>query len=110
MGRTNYQRGYEIERKIVHELTGRGFLVVRSAGSHSKVDVLGISRRRILAVQSKRTKRFSMAAYRKEIAGIQATIKEHNIDEVIDFEFWVWVDRQGFRKWKVTIDSVSEVA
>ncbi|MTV50904.1 hypothetical protein GJ688_18455 [Heliobacillus mobilis] len=51
-----------------------------------------------------------MAAYRKEIADIQATIKEHNIDEVIDFEFWVWVDRQGFRKWKVTVDSVTEVA
>ncbi|MZP28664.1 Holliday junction resolvase [Heliobacterium undosum] len=110
MGRTNYQRGYEIERKIVHELTSQGYLVLRSAGSHSKVDVLGISRRRILAVQSKRTKKFSPANYRKEIADIQATIAQHNLDDVIDFELWVWVDRQGFRKWQVRASHVKEVA
>jgi len=67
MVRTNYQRGYEIERKIMEELTGRGFLVLRSAGSHSKIDVLGIRKDRIVAVQSKRTKDYSWSAYRKRL-------------------------------------------
>ncbi|MFT4413232.1 hypothetical protein ACLM5H_05150 [Fredinandcohnia humi] len=109
MARTNYQRGYEIERKIVKELTERGFLVLRSAGSHSKIDVLGIRKDRIVAVQSKRTKKFTMSSYREEINAIQSIIREYEFEN-IDFEFWVWIDRQGFRKWKVTQDSVEEVA
>ncbi|MCW2279250.1 Holliday junction resolvase [Heliophilum fasciatum] len=110
MVRTNYQRGYEIERKIVHELTGRGYLVLRSAGSHSKIDVLGVKKERIVAVQSKRTKRFLMSSYQKEIAEIQALINDYDFGDVMDFELWVWIDRKGFRKWKVTADNVKEVA
>lgn len=109
MARTNYQRGYEIECKIVEELTDRGFLVLRSAGSHSKIDVLGISKDRIIAVQSKRTKVFSWAAYRKEVAGIQEIISAYDLDGIIEFELWVWVDRKGFRKWKINREYVGEV-
>lgn len=108
MARTNYARGYEIERKIVQELTGRGYLVLRSAGSHSKIDVLGLRRDRIVAVQSKRTKAFSMSAYRKEIEAIQAIIREYGLPQV-EFEFWVWIDRKGFRKWRVTGEAVEEI-
>lgn len=108
MARTNYQRGYEIERKIVHDLTGQGFLVLRSAGSHSKIDVLGLRGDRIVAVQSKRTKKFSMSAYRKEIEAIQEVIRQYRLPQV-DFEFWVWVDREGFRKWHVTADEVQSL-
>ncbi|MCW2279284.1 Holliday junction resolvase [Heliophilum fasciatum] len=104
--RTNYQRGYEIERKIVQELTNRGYLVVRSAGSHSKIDVLGIRKDRIVAVQSKRTKAFSPSAYRKEIAEIQEVIRNYELGDVLEFEFWVWVDRKGFSKWKITQSDV----
>ncbi|QGG47673.1 Holliday junction resolvase [Heliorestis convoluta] len=110
MARTNYQRGYEIERKIVHQLTDQGYLVLRSAGSHSKIDVLGISKQRIVAVQSKRTKKFTPSVYKKEIQQIQEILQEYELGEKIDFEFWVWVDREGFRKWKVTDEVVKEVA
>jgi Holliday junction resolvase len=109
MARTNYQRGYEIERKIVEELTDRGFLVLRSAGSHGKIDVLGIRKDRIVAVQSKRTKEFSWAAYRKEVEGIQEIINTYDLGD-IDFELWVWVDRKGFRKWKIYRNEILEVS
>ena len=105
--RTNYQRGFETERKIMQELTGQGYLVMRSAGSHSKIDVLGLRKDRIVAVQSKRTKKFSMSAYKKELAAIQDVIATYSLDNV-DFELWVWVDRQGFKKWQVTPDAVKE--
>lgn len=109
MARTNYQRGYEIERKIVHELTEQGFLVLRSAGSHGKVDVLGLRKDKIVAVQSKRTKQFSMAAYTKEIQAIQEILRQYDLPQV-DFQFWVWTDRKGFRKWRVNKDAVRELS
>lgn len=108
MARTNYQRGYETELKIMAILEERGYLVLRSAGSHSKIDVLGLRHDRILAVQSKRTKKFSMSAYKREIAAIQEVIRIQEFTNV-DFELWVWTDFQGFRKWSVTADGVNEL-
>lgn len=109
MVRTNYQRGYETERKIIEQLADQGYLVLRSAGSHSKIDVLGIKRNRIVAIQSKRTKKFSMSSYRAEIKAIQEIIEQYGLEYIVDFEFWVWVDRQGFRKWEVFKDEVKEI-
>ena len=109
MARTNYQRGYEVERKIMQELTEQGFLVLRSAGSHGKIDVLGLRKDRIVAVQSKRTKKFTMSTYKKELAAIQDIIATYELDNV-DFELWVWVDRQGFKKWQVTPEAIKEVS
>lgn len=109
MARTNYQRGYEIERKIMEELTKEGFLVMRSAGSHSKIDVLGISKKKIVAIQAKRTKKFSWSAYLGEVAAIQEIMKQYDLDLVMDWELWVWVDRQGFWKWRISLDGVKEV-
>jgi Holliday junction resolvase len=108
MGRTNYQRGYEIERKIVHDLTEKGFLVLRSAGSHGKIDVLGLRKDTIVAVQSKRTKKFSWSTYKEEVAAIQKIVAEYQLPQV-EFQFWVWVDRKGFRKWSVAADNVKEL-
>lgn len=107
MARTNYQRGFETERKIVEELAEQGFLVLRSAGSHSKIDVVGFRRDRIVAVQSKRTKKFTFSTYKKEVEAIQVVIKEYGLDSM-DFELWVWEDRKGFKKWIITAEAVTE--
>ncbi len=107
MARTNYQRGYETERKIMEQLAKQGFLVLRSAGSHSKIDVLGLHRDRIVAVQSKRTKKFSFSSYQKEVVAIQSVILEYALNNV-DFELWVWEDRKGFKKWAITADTIAE--
>jgi Holliday junction resolvase len=108
MARTNYQRGYETELKIMKELADRGFLVLRSAGSHSKIDVIGLRKDRIVAVQSKRTKVFSWASYRKEVEAIQEIIRVYELDNV-DFELWVWEDRKGFKKWRIIREEIKEV-
>jgi hypothetical protein len=40
----NYQKGYRFERRIIEDLKRQGFcLVLRSAGSHSPVDVIALS-------------------------------------------------------------------
>jgi hypothetical protein len=93
----------------MEELTKHGFLVMRSAGSHSKIDVLGIRKNKIVAVQAKRTKHFSWSAYRGEVAAIQEVMKEYDLALVMDWELWVWVDRQGFRKWIITPEGAEEV-
>ncbi|BAF60337.1 holliday junction resolvase [Pelotomaculum thermopropionicum SI] len=110
MARTNYRRGYETERRIMADLAEQGFLVLRSAGSHSKIDVLGLRKDRIIAVQSKRTKLYTPSAYRKEIQAIQDLIGDYGLDEAenLDFELWVWVDHVGFRKWQITGRGVKE--
>lgn len=106
--RTNYDRGREIEYKIMDKLTSEGYLVLRSAGSHSKIDVLGLRKDRIVAVQSKRTKKFTQSAYREEIEAIQQIIRDYQLPQV-EWVFAVWIDRQGFREWIVTADEVKEV-
>lgn len=108
MARTNYQRGYEIELKIMKELTEVGYLVMRSAGSHSKIDVLGMRKDHIVAVQSKRTKKFSASDYAKEVEAIREIIADKELPQV-DFQFWVWVDRKGFKKWRITKDGTEEL-
>jgi len=56
-----YGRGTVVERKIVHHLADDGYVLVRSAGSKGKVDVLGVKPRQILFVQSKITGRIDGA-------------------------------------------------
>ena len=37
---TNYARGANFERDVKRDLEGRGYLVIRSAGSHGAVDLM----------------------------------------------------------------------
>ena len=50
-----YLKGRKKEYKLVNELRGRGFDVIRSAGSHGFADVVGVHRddKKILFIQSK---------------------------------------------------------
>jgi hypothetical protein len=78
-----YQRGYNRERKIKQELEGEGYaLVVRTAGSHSPVDVIAIKEMAVIPgwglcftgklVQSKTSTRF------KHIRKIEESIETKN--------------------------------
>ena len=55
MANPKYKKGYEKERKIVNRLRAKGYLAFRSAGSHSPIDVFGISKNQkiIRLIQSK---------------------------------------------------------
>lgn len=49
----HYQKGYRQEREIVNHLRRLGWLSVRTAGSHSPIDIFCVKGDRILLIQSK---------------------------------------------------------
>lgn len=90
---TNYKRGYETERKIVNELKKKGYLAVRTAGSHSLFDVIAINDKEVLLIQAKRTKK----KYNWADENIYKFV-ELQVPGNVRKELWVWVDREGFTK------------
>ena len=93
---TNYNRGYYAESKAVKELEAEGFVAVRTAGSHSPWDVIGIKEDEVRLVQVKRCKEPGDAAaiIKKaisELASIEIPVAAFQ-------EVWTWVDSVGFTK------------
>jgi len=102
MTNKNYIRGYNIERKALKELEKEGFFSIRSAGSHSKFDIVAINKNEIRLIQLKsvRTKYYS---FKKEIEELK---KFNNYPKNTTIELWVWLSRiKGIRKaqWQKTI-------
>jgi Holliday junction resolvase len=54
--RTNYHRGAEREHYIKKKLEKQGYFVIRSAGSHSPVDLVALKKGEIRLIQSKKSK------------------------------------------------------
>lgn len=50
---TNYARGAEFERRIKRHLETNGYAVIRSAGSHSLIDLIALKPGQTLLVQCK---------------------------------------------------------
>jgi Holliday junction resolvase len=50
---TNYQKGANFERLVLKDLRNKGWLAIRSAGSHSKIDILAVKEGLIRAIQCK---------------------------------------------------------
>ena len=93
---TNYARGYKVELKIVKELEAEGFIAIRTAGSHSPWDVIGIKGDEVRLVQGKRCKEPGDTA-----AIIKKAVSElEKIETAICVfqELWIWVDSIGFTK------------
>lgn len=53
MNNKSYQRGSNFERQVQHKLEEQGYYVMRSAGSHTVVDVMAIKEDSILLIQCK---------------------------------------------------------
>lgn len=62
---TNYRRGADFERRVVKDLEGRGWSVVRSAGSHKPTDVVAMLRGSTVCVQCKRDGRLAPQEWNK---------------------------------------------
>lgn len=56
---TNYEKGSNRERYIKKKLEKAGYLVVRSAGSHSPIDLIAIDREGSLLFLQVKPKKFS---------------------------------------------------
>lgn len=50
---TNYERGYNFERQVKLKLEAKGFYVMRSAGSHTVIDLIAFKEDEMLLIQLK---------------------------------------------------------
>lgn len=89
----NYRRGYLIERRACKLLEQAGYVVARTAGSHSPFDVVAVNANGVRLIQVKRLKEGSLTAVleaaREEIRQVP---KAQNVSR----EVWIWVDGEGW--------------
>lgn len=89
---TNYTRGRAFEYRVREDLHGRGYLVIRSAGSHSPIDLLAGRLGHGIGVQVKRDHRFSA----QDIQHLGIACEELGIKPVR-----AWREKRGRRWWVV---------
>jgi len=88
---SNYQKGRRKEYKICDDLKKAGFdIVVRTAGSHSPIDIIAINKnlKVIKFIQSKRTLSENMD-YIKESLKREIEIENHWMNNIFRCEFEV---------------------
>lgn len=98
---TNYQRGVEKERHLVDRLLECGALwAYRTAGSHSRFDVIGLSQDSIVLAQVKRTKQRDAEPYLSghECLKLQRLWLEldASFQPLVKLTWAVWVNRIGW--------------
>jgi len=59
---SRYSQGANFERRVAKDLAEQGWFVVRSAGSHSPVDLIGLRQGEIILIQCKTDRRISKVA------------------------------------------------
>lgn len=60
MSNSNYQRGANFERRVKKHYENQGYFVLRSAGSHSPVDLLALGTSGAILIQVKLDGRMSI--------------------------------------------------
>jgi hypothetical protein len=100
----NYIRGRNKEYLAKKQLEEKGFYVVRSAGSKSCTDLIAITSDRVILLQIKTTKKaltsnFAEARYSEDIESLRSVTK---IPSNCEKQLWVFLDRKGWTKYKVT--------
>jgi len=96
---TNYSRGARIEYRAVQHLEHVGYFCVRSAGSHSPVDVVAVGPAGIRLIQIKRAKDGYLSPGELETAREQ--LRTLPCPAGVSREIWVWKDRLGWIRQEV---------
>lgn len=86
-GVTNYARGATYERKAKATLESQGYSVMRSAGSHSPADLVGLSPHSVKLVQ---VKAFKLTP--KQLREAMDELLEMRAPRGTEREVWCWVD------------------
>ncbi len=83
----NYRKGYEKERRIVNSFREKSCIALRSAGSHSIIDVVVIDylNHEIKLIQAKQTKRKLTKNKKAEIIERGIAL---NGSYIVNFELW----------------------
>lgn len=71
---THYKNGTKLEYAAWHDLEENGYFVIRSAGSHGPVDLIGWKMDDIVLVQAKRNDPYLDPAARDVLIGLAALI------------------------------------
>ena len=100
----NYIRGRNTEYKCMHYLKAKGYYVMRTAGSHTEFDVIGISDQHLLLVQLKRHKECPKTyrgwkafklKYDRKLTRLRNRMKEY-LPQGAVVSMWVWIDSRGW--------------
>lgn len=84
-----YHKGRRLEYQAMRELVLHGYLPVRSAGSHTPFDIIGISGTDVLLLQVKAGKIGKDEARR---------LREIPLPECAKVQVWTWRGRAGWCK------------
>lgn len=89
----NYRRGFLIERRAVKVLEQAGYVVARTAGSHSPFDVIAINANGVRLIQVKRVKEGGFTAI---LEAAKEEIRQVPKVPGVSREVWVWLDGKGW--------------
>ena len=107
-----YEIGTNYEYKAKKELEKEGYLVIRSAGSHSPFDLIVLGPLKVNFIQIKRCETSKEAE--RAIKNFKKRMKKLDklydikkmIDKGIDFSIWVWIKRKGWTKYTYLKENV----
>lgn len=88
----NYRRGYLAERKAAKVLEP-GYVVARTAGSHSPFDVVAVGPNGVRLIQVKRVKEGGFTAI---LEAAREEIRQVPKVPGVSREVWVWLDGKGW--------------
>ena len=107
MARTNYARGYDVERRALELLRAEWPLVVRASASKGPADLVALGPRGVLLVQVKRDGADSVAPpYRRERLALGALALPENATA----ELWAYHPKRGFRRLPALAEPTVRVA
>jgi Holliday junction resolvase len=89
----NYRRGYLAERKAVKVLEGAGYVLARTAGSHSPFDVVAVGPNGVRLIQVKRVKEGGFTAI---LEAAREEIRQVPMVPGVSREVWVWLEGKGW--------------
>ena len=99
MSRTNYDRGREIEYKIVKVMEDAGYVAQRSAQSRGAWDVCAIGPQGIRFIQAKRVKKGG--SWKGEFEKARELLEFAPDLPNVAWEIWIWEDYLGWIKREV---------
>ena len=107
---SNYVKGARIERKALDQLEKDGYLVVRSAGSHSPFDIVAIGMGEVRLIQLKACKKFYQNILDSAMTEVRKGYMKLTIPGFCKAEVWICEDRKGFAKYEIFKDTYRKIA
>ena len=96
---TAYRRGARLEYLARDVLRQQGYVVVRSAGSHSPFDLIAVNERQVLFIQVKKQGQ-SIRLALQHLAGVRAPRNARKEVWVYHRGLWRVIDASGDTSWK----------